>query len=61
VGKRGLYREIGESEVAMLCVLSLSGGEHSLLEISHRAGPRFDAVSRVVDLLREHDLLKASR
>jgi aminopeptidase-like protein len=61
LGKRGLYREIGDNEMAMLWVLNLSDGDHSLLDISERAGLRFDAVRRAADLLRDHGLLKEGR
>ena len=48
-------------QIATLWVLNLSGGEHSLPDISDRVGLRFDAVRRAADLLREHGLLKESR
>lgn len=58
LGKRGLYRDIGDNEMAMLWVLNLSDGQHSLLDIAERAGLRFEAVRSAADLLREHGLLK---
>ena len=61
LGKRGLYREIGDNEMAMLWVLNLSDGDHSLLDIAERAGLHFDAVRRAADLLRDHGLLKERR
>jgi aminopeptidase-like protein len=58
LGKRGLYRDIGDNEMAMLWVLNLSDGQHSLLDIAERAGLRFEAVRTAAALLREHGLLK---
>jgi aminopeptidase-like protein len=64
LGKRGLYHAIGglshspENEMAMLWVLNLADGEHSLLDVAERAGVPFDAVKRAADALREHGLLK---
>jgi aminopeptidase-like protein len=58
LGKHGLYREIGDNEMAMLWVLNLSDGRHSLIDIAERAGLRFEAVRVAAELLREHGLLK---
>jgi aminopeptidase-like protein len=58
LGKYGLYNEIGDNEMAMLWVLNLSDGRHSLLDIAERAGLRFEVVRVAADLLREHSLLK---
>jgi aminopeptidase-like protein len=64
LGKRGLYRAIGglsrspENEMAMLWVLNLADGEHSLLDVAERAGLAFDVVRRAADVLRDHGLLK---
>ena len=63
LGKRGLYRAIGgvESrvdELAMLWVLNLSDGRHSLLDIAERSGSAFDIIKRAADALLEHALLK---
>jgi aminopeptidase-like protein len=62
LGKRGLYRAIGGSNVpglqfAMLWVLNMSDGEHDLLEIAERAGLTFAEVQRAAELLLEHGLL----
>jgi aminopeptidase-like protein len=49
-GKRGLYRAIGGasnekmSEMALLWVLNLVDGQHSLLDISNRSGLPFETV-----------------
>lgn len=64
LGKRGLYRRIGGpknggvEEIALLWVLNLSDGEHSLLDISERSGLSFGSVKSAADALVEHDLLK---
>ncbi len=64
LGKRGLYRAIGgESdepvdELAMLWVLNLSDGEHSLLDIAERSACDFEVVKRAADVLVQHELLR---
>lgn len=64
LGKRGLYRAIGGhadaglDELAMLWVLNLSDGHHSLLDIASASGFPFDRIKRVADVLLEHRLLK---
>jgi aminopeptidase-like protein len=67
LGARGLYHAIGglahstETEMAMLWVLNLSDGEHSLLDIAERSGVRFDEIVRAADVLREHGLLQEAQ
>jgi aminopeptidase-like protein len=64
LGKRGLYRAIGGQagagarEMAMLWVLNLSDGGHSLLDIAERSNLDFDAIEFAARTLREHGLLK---
>lgn len=64
LGERGLYRMMGGSaedntnEMAMLWVLNLSDGEHSLLEIAERAQLSFDSIYYAAAALKEHGLLK---
>jgi aminopeptidase-like protein len=64
LGKRGLYHTVGgparspETEMAMLWVLNLADGQHSLLDTAERSGLRFDAVRAAADLLETHGLLK---
>lgn len=64
LGKRGLYTGVGGQthtqarEMAMLWLLNLSDGNHSLLEIAERAGLPFAAVQAVVNDLREAGLLR---
>jgi aminopeptidase-like protein len=63
LGRRGLYRAVGgavdrhSAEMAMLWVLNLSDGSHSLLDIARRASLPFDVVRAAADLLIEHELL----
>jgi aminopeptidase-like protein len=63
LGRRGLYGGLGggtegrERQLAMFWVLSMSDGEHSLLDIADRAELPFPAVRQAADLLLEHDLL----
>jgi len=64
LGKRGLYHAIGglthspDSEMAMLWVLNLSDGQHSLLDIAQRSGYAFGVVQRAAGLLCASGLLK---
>lgn len=63
LGARGLYRAIGgatdnTAELAMLWVLNLSDGSHSLLEIAERAHLTFDSIHQAAVVLHEHGLLK---
>jgi aminopeptidase-like protein len=62
LGRRGLYRAVGGSnlaglELAMLWVLTMSDGEHSLLDVAERARMDFRVVRGATDLLVEHGLL----
>jgi len=64
LGKRGLYHMIGGdsdaglNEMAMLWVLNLSDGGHSLLDIAERSGIRFEFIRKAAHALREHHLLR---
>jgi aminopeptidase-like protein len=63
LGKRGLYGEFGGRkdanayEMAMLWVLNLSDGEHSLLDIADASGYAFSLIQDVAELLFKHELL----
>jgi aminopeptidase-like protein len=63
LGRRGLYAAVGGLKdapaqlMAMLWVLNLSDGGHSLLDIAERAGLPFASVHRAADLLATHGLL----
>jgi len=64
LGKRGLYSVVGGhaearmNELAMLWVLNLSDGMHTLLEVADRSGVAFDVLRRAAQTLFEHGLLK---
>ncbi|MDZ4722482.1 MAG: DUF4910 domain-containing protein [candidate division Zixibacteria bacterium] len=63
LGKRGLYRSMGglteakTEELAMLWVLNLSDGCHSLLDIAERSNLPYQLIRGVADRLIEHGLL----
>ncbi|MFF1614636.1 DUF4910 domain-containing protein [Amycolatopsis sp. NPDC058278] len=64
LGKRGLYDSLGgrsdakQAQMAMLWVLNLSDGEHSLLDIAERAGLPFGIVDVAARALRDAGLVK---
>jgi aminopeptidase-like protein len=64
LGRRGLYRAMGgepdlaDLELALLWVLTLADGGHSLLDVAERSGLRFAQVQRAAELLRAHALLE---
>lgn len=66
LGKRGLYRTMGgnveskEAEFAMLWVLNLSDGHHSLLEIAERSKLPFPTVHMAARALETAGLLRAT-
>lgn len=63
LGRRGLYAQLGgrkddpSAELAVLWVLNLSDGEHSLLSIAERSGLPFREIRRAADRLVAVDLL----
>jgi len=63
LGKRGLYGKIGgdkdaaTANMAMLWILNLSDGDHSLLDIAERVAMPFDVIQRTAQILKEHGLL----
>jgi len=63
LGRRGLYAAIGGDKdaaaknMAMLWVLNLSDGAHSLLDIAERAGLPFPLVAQTALLLQDNGLL----
>ncbi|MFE1750509.1 DUF4910 domain-containing protein [Streptomyces anandii] len=65
LGRRGLYDALGgrsdtkQAQMAMLWVLSLSDGEHSLLDVAERSGLPFDTVADAAGALHGAGLLKA--
>ena len=64
LGRRGLYKAMGgdnesvERQMAMLWVLNLADGEHSLPDIAERSGISYSRIREVAELLLEHNLLK---
>ncbi|MEV7091833.1 DUF4910 domain-containing protein [Amycolatopsis sp. NPDC051045] len=64
LGKRGLYDSLGgrsdakQAQMAMLWVLNLSDGDHSLLDIAERAGLPFDLVDVAARALHDAGLVK---
>ena len=64
LSKYGLYDPIGgvaespEFRMAILWVLNLSDGRHSLLDIAERSGLRFRQIALAADALSEHGLLE---
>jgi aminopeptidase-like protein len=63
LGRRGLYRSLGglpdagQLELAMLWVLNLSDGNHSLLDIAERADLPYEVIHRATKSLVENELL----
>jgi aminopeptidase-like protein len=61
LGRRGLYRTVAggaSTEAALLWVLNLSDGDHTLLDISDRSGLPYRAVLEAAQALQDHDLLE---
>jgi aminopeptidase-like protein len=64
LGRRGLYRAMGGTDIpglqlAMLWVLNLSDGTRTLLDVAERSGMPFRAIRAAADLLAQHALLEA--
>jgi aminopeptidase-like protein len=63
LGKRGLYRPLGQQhqlpsdQLAILWVLNLSDGNHSLLDIAERAGMSFEEIRRAAGMLDASGLI----
>jgi aminopeptidase-like protein len=64
LGKRGLYASLGGQTdtnipiMALLWVLNLSDGTHSLLDIARKSDLDFGTIVKAAELLVSHDLLK---
>ena len=64
LGKRGLYKEIGgqrhhkEFQMALLWILNLSDGKHSLLDIAKKSGIKFEIIKKGANELINSNLLK---
>jgi aminopeptidase-like protein len=66
LGKRGLYHAVGgdasqADQLALLWVLNLSDGQHTLLDIAERSGLEFQAIKSAAAALLAHDLLRVER
>jgi aminopeptidase-like protein len=67
LGKRGLYNQVGgqsqhkDYQMAMLWILNLSDGLHSLLDIAMRSGIDFELISNVTKELLKVGLLKEEK
>jgi aminopeptidase-like protein len=65
LGRRGLYGAVGgdkdaaAANMAMLWILNLSDGGHSLLDIAERADLPFEVIRRTAERLERHGLLSA--
>ena len=62
LGRRGLYRTtggggIGNETTAMLWVMNLADGQHSLLDMAERSGLAFAEIANAAATLCAHDLL----
>jgi aminopeptidase-like protein len=66
LGRRGLYGSIGgrsdaeQRQMAMLWILNLSDGTHSLLDIAQRSGLPFNLIAETATTLEDADLLAAA-
>src|SRR4029453_3440741 len=64
LGRRGLYSSMGGAgegrgrEMALLWVLNLSDGGHSILDIAERSGLSFESISKAAALLHQNGLLE---
>ena len=64
LGKRGIYTKIGAKtdsqakQLAMLWVLNMSDGQHSLLDISNKSEIEFGTINEAANLLLENGLLE---
>jgi aminopeptidase-like protein len=67
LGRRGIYKaisgqqNIAVDQMALLWVLNLSDGDHSLLDIAERARLPFRSIHAAAQILAEHDLLAEMR
>src|SRR5262249_22471491 len=62
LGRRGRYRAMGGTDVAelnlvMLWILTLSDGNHSLVDIAERAGMPFRSIRAAADMLEAAGVL----
>jgi aminopeptidase-like protein len=64
LGKRGLYDAMGgdnqrvERQMAMLWILNLADGKHSLLDMAEKSGNRYSLIREISNLLVNNGLLR---
>jgi aminopeptidase-like protein len=58
LGKRGLYERIGSHQLAMLWVLNLSDGQHSLLDIAERSKIEYGSIKNAAEVLMKSMLVQ---
>lgn len=64
LGKRGLYRATGGQkdrtafQLAMLWVLNLSDGHHTLLDVAEKSGLEFELIRNSAEILQKYNLLE---
>ncbi len=64
LGRRGLYRQVGgvtagrERELALLWILNLADGRHTLLDTAERANLPFPTLREAADALLDAGLLR---
>ncbi len=58
IGPRLANNQLPTEEFALLWMLNLSDGEHSLLDIAERSGLSFESVRKAADALLTHNLLR---
>jgi aminopeptidase-like protein len=54
----GGQKDSGVTQMALLWVLNLSDGQHSLLDIAERSGLAFDSIKAATAVLAVHALLQ---
>ncbi len=64
LGKRGLYEAIGgqsdqkQLQLAMLWILNMADGQHSLLDIAIQSGIAFDLLHKISQILEKKELIE---
>ncbi len=58
LGKRALYEECGPQQLALLWVLNLADGQHSLLRMAERSGLELESLRAAAETLRKWRLVE---
>jgi len=64
LGRRGLYRAMGgfadpaERQMAMLWLLNLADGQHTLLDVARKSDLPFQSIRETADVLAAHELIR---